>query len=105
MILAKLKTWALALFAVLAAIGSAWLWGRHQGKATQVQSDAVRDAQANAQAVQQQVQAQETRRATETEISKLPDAPAQKLADAAPGTAAGHLRDDGWLRTPDDHQD
>lgn len=98
MILAKLKTWALALFAVLAAIASALLYGRHKGKQAAEQAEAARDAQANAQTAQQVIQAHEVRNEVEAENAKLPDAPAQTVVTADPGTAAGQLRDDGWVR-------
>lgn len=98
MILAKLKAWALAVLAVLAAIGSAWLYGRRGGKQAQRQADAARDAQASAQAAQNTIHAHEVRHEVEAEVSKLPDAPAQKVGDAAPDSAAGRLRDDGWTR-------
>ena len=45
MILAKLKTWALALFAVLAAIATALLYGRHKGKQAAEQAEVARDAE------------------------------------------------------------
>lgn len=102
---AKLKAWLIGIAVVIAAIGSAWLLGRRGGKQAQQATDAARDAEANAQAAQQQVQAQETRHAVEAEVSKLPDAPPQKVAGADPATAAGKLRDGGWLRAPDDRQD
>ena len=97
MILAKLKTWALALFAVLAAIATAGLYGRHKGKQAAEQAEAVRDAVANAQAAQDIIQTQEKRNATDAEVQRLPDAPAQHVGDADPNTAAGKLRD-GWTR-------
>lgn len=101
----KLKGWLIGAGAFVLLVLSAWLLGRSKGKAAQKVVDAARDAEANAQAAQQKVQAQETRHAVEAEVSKLPDAPPQKVADADPATAAGKLRDGGWLRAPDDHQD
>ena len=97
MILAKLKTWALALLAVIAANGSAWLYGRRGGKKAAEQAEAARDAQANAQAAQDVIQTQESRHATDQAVQQLPDAPAQAVGDADPTTAAGRLRD-GWTR-------
>jgi cbb3-type cytochrome oxidase subunit 3 len=98
MILAKLKTWALALFAVLSALGLAILYGRRKGKAVAEQAVATRDAQVAVQASSQVIHANEVRHDVEVENAKLPDAPEQRVADAAPDTAAGHLRDDGWVR-------
>lgn len=97
MILAKLKTWALALFAVLAAIATALLYGRHKGKQAAEQDEAARDAAANAQAAQDIIKTQESRHETDAEVQRLPDAPAQRVGDADPNTAAGRLRDD-WSR-------
>lgn len=97
MILAKLKTWALALFAVLAAIAGALLYGRRKGKQAAEQAEAVRDAAANAQAAQDIIQTQESRHETDAEVQRLPDAPAQRVGGADPDTAAGKLRD-GWTR-------
>lgn len=101
MILAKLKTWALALFAVLAAIAGALLYGRRKGKQAAEQAEAVRDAQANAQAAQQVIQAHEVRDEVEAENAKLPNAGPQAVATADPDTAAGRLRDDGWVLPED----
>jgi len=94
----KTKLWALALAGVLAAIGSAWLYGRHRGKQAQQQADAARDAQVNAQIAQQVAQAQEARNEVDAQVQALPAAPSQQVATADPGTAAGKLRDDGWMR-------
>jgi type II secretory pathway pseudopilin PulG len=101
MILAKLKTWALALLAVLAAIAGALLYGRRKGRQAAEQAEAVRDAQANAQAAQQVIQAHEVRDEVEAENAKLPKAGPQAVATADPDTAAGRLRDDGWVLPED----
>lgn len=94
----RLRAWVIAAGAVLIAIASAWLYGRRQGKVAQQQADAYRDAQANARAAQQRADAQETRNEVEAEVSQLPPAPPQTVATADPSTAAGKLRDDGWVR-------
>lgn len=94
----KLRTAALVLAALAAAVLSAWLFGRRAGKQAQSQAHAASDAQAAVQAAQDTIKTQEVRRDVEAEVSKLPDAPAQRLSDAKPGTAAGLLRDGGWLR-------
>lgn len=87
-----------ALGAVLLAIASAVLYGRRKGKQAAEQAEAVRDVQANAQAAQQVIHAHEVRNEVEVENAKLPDAPAQAVGTADPATAAGKLRDDGWVR-------
>lgn len=92
---ARLYGWVMALGALVAAVGAAWLYGRHQGKEAQEDKQAVADAQANAQA-------QHDRNEVDNETAKLPDAPPQKVGDADPNTAAGRLRDDGWLRDDGD---
>lgn len=97
MILAKLKTWALWLAGLIAAVASAWLYGRHKGKQAAEQAEAARDAQANTQAAQDIIQTQESRHETDAEVQRLPDAPAQRVGDADPDTAAGKL-DSGWTR-------
>jgi hypothetical protein len=91
MILARLKTWALALLALVAAIATAGLYGRRKGKQAAEQAEA-------AQAAQDTIHAHEVRDEVEAEVSKLPDAPAQAVGDADPTTAAGKLRDNGWMR-------
>jgi hypothetical protein len=98
MILAKLKTWALALFAVLAAIATALLYGRHKGKQAAEQAEAARDTKANAQAAQDIIKTQESRHETDAEVQRLPDAPAQQVGTADPDTAAGRLDSYGWTR-------
>lgn len=96
--LARIKTWAMALLAILAAIATAGLYGRRKGKQAAEQAEAARDAQANAQAAEQVIHAHEVRHEIEATVSKLPDAPTQTVSAADPATAAGRLRDDGWTR-------
>ena len=97
-ILSKLYGWLAAAAAVLLAIVTVGLYGRHKGKQAAEQAEAARDAQANAQAAGQVIQANEVRHEVEAENAKLPDAPEQPVATADPATAAGQLRDDGWVR-------
>jgi len=93
---AKVWKWVCALGAVLAAIGGIWLWGREKGKASeQVKTRDAQEAAATAQATVEQL---ESRHATDTAVQNLPAAPLQTIADADPTTAAGKLRDDGWVR-------
>lgn len=94
----KLKGWMIGLAAFIAMIASAWLLGRSKGKAAQKVADDAHEAQANAQAAAQVQYAQESRNETDAEVEALPDKGPQQVAVAAPSTAAGHLRDDGWVR-------
>lgn len=98
---AKIWKYVVAAGAIAVAIGSVWLKGRAGGKATQKAKDDARDAQANATAAKQVNQTQESRHETDAEVSKLPAAPVQTVATADPATAAGHLRDDGWVLPED----
>lgn len=85
-----------ALGALLAAVLGVYLAGRSKGKAVeQVNTQAAQNAAATAQATTAQL---ESRHETDVEVAKLPDAPAQQVAAADPATAAGKLRDDGWVR-------
>lgn len=95
---ARVRGALLALAAVVVAIAGAWLYGRRQGKQAQRATDEAAQAKATLQTQQQTIHAHEVRDEVEAEVSKLPDAPPQKVADAAPGTASGQLRDSGWLR-------
>ncbi len=92
----KLKGYLIAAGVFLAALAAAVLYGRAKGEAAeQVKTRAAQDAATAAQAV---VHAHEVRNEIENETAKLPDAPPQRVGDAAAGTAAGKLRDDGWVR-------
>lgn len=95
----KFKAYVLGIGAFLLALAGAWLYGREQGKATQKKSDQEDLATANQKAVEQVQHVQESRNETDAKVEDLPTAPAQKVADADPATAAGKLRDDGWLRS------
>jgi len=96
--LIKLKLFALALLGLLATIATAALYWRNQGKAAQKAVDAAREAEVNAQAAQETIHAHEVRNEVQAENAKLPGAPAQAVATADPATAAGKLRDGGWVR-------
>lgn len=92
----KLQGYVYAFGAVLAAIAAAIFYGREKGKASeQRNTDAAKSDAATAQATTEQL---ESRHETDAEVQKLPDAPAQTVGNAAPGTAAGELRDNGWTR-------
>jgi hypothetical protein len=101
--------WIVGVGAVLAAlavaIASAFLYGRGKGKGEQATADKAKDAQSLAQAAQEAVDAANVRKDVDNETAKLPDAPAQSVANADPATAAGQLRDDGWVRPETDGQD
>lgn len=95
---AKAGMWLALAGAVLAAVAAAAVWGERKGKQVGI-ADAAQDAIREANAAAKQVKdAAQTRAGVEAEASQLPDAPAQKVADADPATAAGKLRDDGWTR-------
>lgn len=97
-ILSTIYGYLAAGLAVLLAIATAGLYGRHKGKQAAQQAEAARDAKAAAQAAQQVTRAHEVRNDVEAENAKLPDAPAQQVGAADPATAAGELRDAGWTR-------
>lgn len=86
---AKLWGYIVAAGAVVVAIGAAILYGREKGKeAMQPKVDA---ANANAEAATINEQHLETRHDTDAAVQALPEAPAQPLGTAVPGTAAGEL--------------
>ena len=92
----KLRGWLYGIAALAGLLLGAWWLGRQKGK--QVEHGKTREAQEAAATAQATVQAHEVRRDVEIETAKLPDAPAQRVADADHATAAGRLRDDGWTR-------
>lgn len=95
---AKLGVWLALAGAVIAAVFAAMLYGEHKGKQVGV-ADAAKQAIADARAAQASVtSASATRASVEAATAKLPEAQAQKIADADPATAAGELRQDGWTR-------
>ncbi|WP_062537426.1 hypothetical protein [Mizugakiibacter sediminis] len=93
-LLTKLKAWALGLMAAVLAVAGAYLAGRWKGSsAAKVKAEVSQQrAQIHAQDAQARIDAE-----VDHEIAKLPDAPAQRVGDAAPATAAGRLRTD-WMR-------
>lgn len=95
--------WVVGIGAVLAAlsvaIASSFLYGRSKGANAQASKDKAKDAESLAQAAQEAVNAANVRKDVDNETAKLPDAPAQTVASADADSAAGHLRDDGWVRT------
>lgn len=93
---AKVWKYVVALGALLLAIGAIFLKGRSAGvKSMQTKVD---NADAHAEAATVNTQALESRHETDVQVQRLPDAPPQVVATAAPGTAAGKLRDDGFTR-------
>lgn len=94
----NLKGWLIGAGAFVLLILSAWLLGRSKGKEAQKVADDAREARANAQAAAQVQHAQESRHETDAEVAALPDKGPQRVAVADPSTAAGQLRDDGWVR-------
>lgn len=94
----KAGAWVALAGAVIVAVLGALLWGEHKGKQAGV-ADAARQAVKDAAAATKAVQdAAATRTQVDAAADKLPDAPAQEVGNAAPDTAAGKLRDDGWTR-------
>lgn len=93
---AKVWKWVCALGALLAAVAGIYFAGRSKGKA--VEHGKTRAAQEAATAATEQVKANEVRHEVEVETARLPDAQPQKVADADPASAAGKLRQDGWIR-------
>jgi len=90
----KMRGWLYGLAALTGMLLGAWLLGRSKGKAAeQVKTRAAQDAAATAQATTKQL---ESRHETDVEVQRLPDAPAQVVADADPATAAGRLQ--SWTR-------
>lgn len=98
--IAKIKTWLIlaggVVLAILSALAVGFLKGRSAGKAKA--TEAI--AKAKTKAAQAIVHAQEVRHDVEVETSKLPDAPAQRVGEADPDTAAGRLAN-RWMRDRD----
>lgn len=98
---AKVWKYIVAFGALMLAVAGIYLKGRKEGKATQVAINATVMTKANAQAAQQVTKVQESRNETDAKINALPASPIQAVDIADPATAAGHLRDDGWLSDED----
>jgi len=92
----KIGRWIVGIVVMLAALAAALFVAFVKGKEHQADVDQAKDSQSLADAAEQVVKASNDRTEVENDNAKLPDAPAQKVADAAPDTAAGELRDDGW---------
>lgn len=93
---AKVWKWIVAACALLLAVLAIFYKGKSSGEAKQ--QTKVDEANQRADIAEQSQKAVETRHDVETEVAKLPEAPAQKVADARVDSAAGQLRDDGWMR-------
>lgn len=92
----RIGRWLAAIFAFVVALGvGAWVMFV-KGEHVQANKDAVKDSQSLADAAEQALKATQARTEVDDENAKLSPAPPQKVADAAPDTAAGKLRDDGW---------
>lgn len=115
---AKASKWLAIAGALIAAIGAALAFGFLKGEKTGAAKGDAEAAKAKADAAEreaalaasdQQAQQAAIDAASEVHdaIQKLPDAPAQQVGTADPSTAAGELRDDGWVRgdsaAPDGH--
>lgn len=87
-----------AIGAIIIAIFGAWLYGRETGKHRQKQDDDAANAKANEEAAEQVNQAREERSHVDSEVESLPDKGTQTVETADHTSAAGKLRDDGWMR-------
>jgi len=91
----KCLGWICALGVLIVAFGSAYLAGMRKGKDDQQAK--VDKSMQEAQSSNQAAQALETRHDVETEVSQLPQAPAQDVVTSNPSSATGRLRDE-WMR-------
>lgn len=101
----KLGRWLAGIAAVLAAILGVWLAGHRSGKQAQKHKDDEASSEANHKAAEAVQKVSEDRAHVDSEVEKLPDAGIQEVATADPATAAGRLRDDGWVRPEGNGQD
>lgn len=92
----KVGKWLALLGAIITAIFAAEEYGKHEGKQQQADADAAKNATTKVQQAQAVTDAAKVRSEVDNEISKLPDAPAQRVGDAKPSTAAGGLQ--SWTR-------
>jgi gas vesicle protein len=102
----RIGRWIVGIGAVIAAIAAAVLVAFVKGKHSQADTDKAKEAGAEQRAAQAVTDAANTRQEVDNATAKLPDAPAQTVATADPASAAGELRDDGWMRpgaSPDGH--
>lgn len=94
----KVYGWLAAAGALVVVMASVFIVALRKGEAmgsangdAEVAKQATAQAATNAQAVQQAEQVDAT-------INQQSDGGTQKVANAAPGTPAGELRDAGWVR-------
>jgi len=91
----KIGRWIVGLSVTLAALAAALFVAFLKGKEHQAGADKAKDAAASQQAVQEAAaavqQSADAVRATNDEISKMPDAGTQRVGDATAGPAQ-------WLR-------
>lgn len=96
------KAWALKWLAIagaaIIALATTALVFLRKGQKLQAGIDAAGAAKAETETALAVQKAAQDRAEVDNETAKLPDAPAQSVANADPGTAAGKLRDDGWVR-------
>lgn len=93
---AKVWKWIVALGVLLTAVAAIFLKGRAAGVKTM--QEKVDNANESAASATVNTQALESRHETDVAVQKLPDAPSQPVATAAPSTAAGELQSEGWTR-------
>ena len=96
MILARIKTWLAIAGAMIVAIGVALIYGMYRGR--QYAADKIKAVKRKVADAEATIHAHEVSDHVEQTVNQTPDAPPQKVADADPDTAAGHLRDVGWMR-------
>ena len=96
MFTAKIKEYAAIAFSALLAIVTFGMYARSKGVASM--QTKVDNADAGAAAATANTTQLDSRHATDVQVAKLPDAPAQNVGAADPATAAGQLRDDGFTR-------
>lgn len=92
-----LGRWIVGIGAALAAIGALVAVSFLKGKHAQAATDKAKDAEAAQRAAQEAAAAvqhsADAVRATNDEISKMPNAGTQRVGDAEPDSAAGWLRE------------
>lgn len=87
------KCWKVitAIGVLLLAFGSVFLVGMRKG--SDKQQAKVDEAEEKAEVATQAQQILETRHEIDAEVQKIPSAPAQRVGDADPSSAAGMLRE------------
>lgn len=101
----KIGRWIVGVALVIGALAVGALAMFQKGKHAQAGADEARAAQSESESAQQVIKAANVRKDVVNEVETLPVAPPQNVATADPATAAGQLRDDGWVRPsiPDGH--